>query len=198
MRWVGYTLTYRVLEEEIIPCFYHRNEQGLPTGWVKRMRESMGHLTAKYSSNRMLREYTEDYYMPLFDAYRRRSMDVNISDELESWHTTLQQHWQRVHFGNVKSIHDKKGYYFEVQVYLDEIPAQAVSVELYADSVTEGGDPLCQTLNLGVALAGSANAYVYSGCVAADRPASDYTPRIIAIHPQANVPLEANMILWYR
>jgi len=85
----------------------------------------------------------------------------------------------------------------EVQVYLDDIPVEAVSVELYADAIADG-EPLHQFLSRGAALAGTANAYVYTGFVAADRPASDYTPRIIAAHPQASVPLEANLILWYR
>ena len=50
----------------------------------------------------------------------------------------------------------------------------------------------------GAALAGTANAYVYTGSVAADRPASDYTPRIIPMRPRASIPLEADLILWYR
>jgi starch phosphorylase len=188
---------YRLLEDEVIPCFYRRDEQGLPTDWVKRMRESMGTLTAQYSSNRMLREYTEDYYLPLVEAYRQRSTDPNIAAELESWHTQLKQHWQSIHFGNVSSRQEENGHCFEVQVYLDKIPAKAVSVELYADPVA-GGDPVRQPLNRGEVLAGTANAYVYTGFVAADRPVSAYTPRIVAAHPQAAIPLDANMILWYR
>ena len=188
---------YRLLEEEVIPCFYRRNENGLPSEWVSRMRESMACLTSRFSSNRMLREYTEDYYIPLATAYRRRSENPDVAVALEAWHTRLQQHWQRIHFGNVKSRQDASGHYFEVQVYLDEIALEAVKVELYADPIA-GGEPLRQPLSRGAALAGTANAYVYTAIVPADRPASDYTPRIIAADPQASVPLEANLILWYR
>jgi len=188
---------YHVLEEEVVPCFYRRNDQGLPTDWVNRVRESMGRLTAQYSSNRMLREYTENYYVPLAEAYRQRGSNPDIADELETWQTQLTHHWQWIHFGNVNSWQDDIGHHFEVQVYLDEIPLQAVCVELYADSVL-GEDSVRQLLKPGEVLAGTANAYVYSGFVSADRPVSDYTPRIIAAHPQANIPLEANMILWYR
>jgi len=188
---------FRVLEEEVIPCFYRRNEQGIPIDWVSRMRESMGCLTSQYSSNRMMREYTEDYYLPLAKAYRQRSIDNNVAAELETWYTQLKQHWQWIHFGNVISSQDENGHHFEVQVYLGDIPVEAISVELYADTIADG-EPLRQLLSRGAALAGTANAYVYTGFVAADRPASDYTPRIIAAHPQASVPLEANLILWYR
>jgi len=188
---------YRVLEEEVIPCFYQRNEQGLPTDWVSRMRESMSCLTSQYSSNRMLREYTEDHYLPLAEAYRQRSVDPNIAAELETWHTQLKQHWQWIHFGNVTSRQDETSHHFEVQVYLDDMPVEAVSVELYADPVA-GGEPIRQPLSRGAVLAGTANAYVYTGFVAADRLASNYTPRIIPAHPQAAVPLEADLVLWYR
>ncbi len=188
---------YRLLKEEVIPCFYQRNEQGLPIDWVNRMRKSMGTLTSQYSSNRMLREYTEDYYLPLAKAYLQRSANPEIAAALEAWHTRLKQHWQWIHFGKVSSKQDEHGHHFEVQVYLYDLPVEAVSVELYADAIADEG-PLCQRLSRGAALAATTNAYLYGGSVSAERPVSDYTPRIIARHPQANIPLEANWVLWYR
>ncbi len=188
---------YRLLEEAVVPCFYQRDENGIPTAWVSRLRESMARLTPRYSSNRMLREYTEAYYVPLATAWRQRAEDKAVASELEAWHNTLQQHWQRIHFGNVMSVKENDCWRMEVQVYLDDIPPQAVSVELYAEAV-DGGEPLRQTLQRGNALAGSANAWLYAGSVSANRPLADYTPRIIPAHPLAKVPLEGNLILWYR
>ncbi len=188
---------YRLLEEAVVPCFYQRDENGIPTAWISRLRESMARLTPRYSSNRMLREYTEDYYVPLARAWRQRADDKAVASELEAWHNTLQQHWQRIHFGNVMSAKENDCWQIEVQVYLDDIPPQAVSVELYAEAV-DGGEPLRQTLQRGTALTGSANAWLYAGNVNADRPLTDYTPRIIPAHPLAKVPLEGNFILWYR
>ncbi len=146
----------------------------------------------------MMREYTENYYLRLADTYRQRSSDSNIALELEAWHHRLKQHWQWIHFGNVSSKQQAQHHHFEVQVYLDELPAPEVSVELYADPLAADQPPQRQPLSRGAQLAGSANAYLYTGSVAADRPASDYTPRIIAAHPQAVVPLEAELILWHR
>ena len=188
---------YRLLEDEVVPCFYQRDEDGIPQGWVSRMRESMACLTTRFSSNRMLREYTENYYVPLARAWQQRNSDPAIAGELEAWHKRLQEHWSRIHFGNVitQKAHDSRQ--IEVQVYLDDIPPQAVSVELYADA-RNGGEPLRVRLECGTALEGTANAWLYSGRIANGRPVSDYTPRIIPAHPLATVPLEANMILWYR
>ncbi|MEO8332656.1 MAG: alpha-glucan family phosphorylase, partial [Gallionella sp.] len=55
---------YDLLEREVIPEFYTRDEQGIPVAWVQRMRESMAQLTPHYSANRAVREYTEQHYLP--------------------------------------------------------------------------------------------------------------------------------------
>ncbi|HUJ50750.1 MAG TPA: alpha-glucan family phosphorylase, partial [Bryobacteraceae bacterium] len=60
---------YKVLENEIIPEFYNRDEQGIPRGWVAKIRESMAVLTPEFSANRTVRQYTEDHYIPAAAAY---------------------------------------------------------------------------------------------------------------------------------
>ena len=66
---------YDLLEREVIPEFYTRDEQGIPGAWVARMRESMARLTPRFSTNRAVREYTEQYYLPAAAAYRARAAD---------------------------------------------------------------------------------------------------------------------------
>ncbi len=60
---------YNLLEREVIPEFYTRDESGIPTAWVARMRESMARLTPRFSANRTVREYTEQHYLPAATAY---------------------------------------------------------------------------------------------------------------------------------
>jgi len=185
---------YQLLENEVIPCFYQREERGLPREWIRRMRESMACMTTQFSSNRMLREYVDNYYIPLADAYHRRAVDN--AAELQNWCAQLDQHWPRIHFGNVSSRPEENSHHFEVQVYLDDLSPDVVQVELYAEA--DDGEPFCQSLTRGELLAGTANAYLYQGSVSAERPVSQYTPRIIPAHVDACVPIEANFILWYR
>ena len=66
---------YNLLETEIVPAFYQRNEKGVPTGWLAKMRLSMAKLAPRFSSNRMLREYVEMSYIPATERYRRRVAD---------------------------------------------------------------------------------------------------------------------------
>ena len=188
---------YQILEQQVIPCFYERNHKGLPHGWVDRMRESMALLTMQYSTNRMLREYTQSYYVPLADAYHSRiASDSKIAIDIQQWYTQLTQHWQRIHFGNVMSQETNGQHHFQVQVYLDDIDPEAIQVELYADA-TEDTEFVIQPLERGELLSGTSNAYIFEGSVSTERSAADYTPRIVPVHAEASVPLEANFILWY-
>ncbi|MDA8171407.1 MAG: alpha-glucan family phosphorylase [Nitrospiraceae bacterium] len=64
---------YDLLEHQVIPEFYTRDKEGIPTSWVARMRGSMACLTARFSANRSVREYTEQHYLPAAIAYRKRA-----------------------------------------------------------------------------------------------------------------------------
>ena len=56
---------YRVLADEIVPCFYDRDgDTGLATAWIERMRQAMASLTPRFSAARMIRQYTEQHYLP--------------------------------------------------------------------------------------------------------------------------------------
>ena len=55
---------YSILENEIVPEFYDRDETGIPGNWVARIRESMAMLTPAFSANRTVRQYTEEHYFP--------------------------------------------------------------------------------------------------------------------------------------
>ena len=53
---------YRLLREEIAPCYYGRDENGLPVEWIQRMKRAIGMLSPRFSTSRMVREYTEQFY----------------------------------------------------------------------------------------------------------------------------------------
>ena len=94
---------YDLLEREVIPEFYTRDENGIPTAWVKRMRESMARLTPRFSANRTVREYTEQHYLPAAAAYRERAADKGaVGRQVVDWQHTLEQKWATLHFGEVK------------------------------------------------------------------------------------------------
>jgi len=55
--------------------FYNRDQNGNPKRWLAIMRESMATLTPYFSANRMVREYTSRFYLPLAANYHKRIKD---------------------------------------------------------------------------------------------------------------------------
>jgi starch phosphorylase len=189
---------YNLLERDVIPAFYNRDAQGIPKGWVAKMRESMARLTPQFSANRTVREYTVEHYLPAAAAYcQRAASGGKFAVDLLEWQRAIATHWGRVRFGAVKIFTHEDNHTFEVQVYLDELDPGAVRVELYADP-QNGGDPVRQPMMRGEPLVGSPGGYVYAAMVPSSRPAGHYTPRVVPFKTGAFVPLETTQILWQR
>jgi starch phosphorylase len=55
---------YRVLREEVIPLFYQRDRDGLPRGWIKRMKRTIRTLGWRFNADRMVTDYTLNCYVP--------------------------------------------------------------------------------------------------------------------------------------
>jgi glycogen phosphorylase len=188
---------YALLEQEIIPEFYNRDETGVPTAWVNRMRESMARLTPAFSANRAVREYAEKHYVPIANAYiERASNNSQLGHDLLKWTEALREHWTRLRFGPMRVETAGDRHTFQIQVYLDEIDRDAVQVELYADALN-GESPIRTVMERRESLIGAENSYTYTASVSANRPAAHFTPRLIPYYRAASVPLEAAPILWY-
>jgi len=189
---------YDLLEHEVIPEFYDRNEEGIPTAWVARMRESMAQLTPRFSANRAVYEYTEQHYLPAAASYRERAHDKGEAGaQLVNWRQALERNWDTLHFYDVNIESDGEEYVFEIQVYLNDLDPNFVRVELFANGLN-GDGPVRQEMTRLRPLEEAASVYVYEGRVSATRPASDYTARIIPNQSGVAVPLEASYILWQR
>ncbi len=55
---------YQALTEQVVPLFFHRDVNGIPREWIKRMRHSMATLVSQFTTDRMVKEYTKKYYAP--------------------------------------------------------------------------------------------------------------------------------------
>ncbi|MCC6822364.1 MAG: hypothetical protein IT579_16660 [Verrucomicrobia subdivision 3 bacterium] len=189
---------YDELEREVIPEFYTRNENSIPTAWVARIRESMARLTPRFSADRTVREYTEQHYLPAAAAYHSRVADKGaIGRQMLDWQQRLEQKWAALHFGEVKVETRGEQHMIEVQVHLDDLGPDAVRVELYADGIN-GGVRVRQEMKRVRQLSGAQGGYVYSAAVSAPRPTADYTARVMPYYEGAAIPLEEARILWQR
>ena len=189
---------YDLLEQEVIPEFYARDEKGIPRAWVARMRESMARLTPRFSANRAVRDYTGQHYLAAAAACGERAADKGaVGQQIVMWQQTLDRKWGALRFGEMTVETDGKQHVFGVQVYLNDLDPGAVRVELYADGLN-GGAPVRQEMEQSRPLDGAPGGYMYSAAVPSDRPTTDFTARVIPRHDGVAVPLEDARILWQR
>ena len=188
---------YGLLEREIVPEFYARDRRGIPLGWTARMRESMARLTPVFSTNRAVRQYTEQHYLSAATFFQNRAANQGaLGADLLRWQSQLARHWSSLRFGSAV-VEQKNGQYnFQVQVFLDDLEPDAVGAELYAEALG-GNAPSRSPMNRGERLVGTENGFLYQASIPANRPVADYTPRLVPQHAGAIVPLEAPFILWH-
>jgi starch phosphorylase len=189
---------YTLLEDEVIPEFYDRNGEGLPTVWLARMRNSMASLTPRFSADRAVREYTEQHYLPAAAAYRERaSANGALGSRIVEWRRGLERAWAGLRFGAMKVETRDEQHWFETEVDLNELDPAAVRIELYADGVNGEAGVRHEMARVRPA-EGAPGGFVYQAQLPAKRPAHDYTARAIPCRAGVAVPLEAGCILWRR
>ena len=189
---------YALLEQEIVPAFYDRGAEGLPTQWLERVRASMADLAPRFSANRMVREYLTNAYVPAARLLRLREQDHGlVGRELVEWQTRVERDWHAIHFGQLDVAEADGHATVRVPVYLGTLDPCDVTVELYADT-TAAAPASRLTMSREAELPGAVNAALYRADVPSSRPVSDYTPRVVPAHPNARVPLETWQIAWYR
>jgi starch phosphorylase len=189
---------YDLLEREVIPEFYARDGEGIPTAWVARMRNSMASLTPRFSAERTVREYTEQHYLPAAAAYRERAANKGaLGRQVVDWRHSVDAKWGSLRFGGLRVETNADHYVFEVELFLNDLDPNAARVEIYADGIG-GGDPVRVEMQGAQPLPGASSRSVYRATAPAARPAEDYTARVMPRRSGVVVPLESARILWQR
>jgi starch phosphorylase len=187
---------YNILEQQVVPEFYSRNEKGIPTKWISRMRESMAQLTPRFSADRTVREYTEQRYLPAAKSFLERSANNGkIGKQIAEKLQRLNQKWYSLHFGEIRVGKVENQYKFNVQVFFSDLDPDLVQIELFANG-ENGAKPEIIKMKRETKTGGSTNTYYYNALASSERPASDYTPRALAEIAGVSVPLELTLITW--
>ncbi len=86
-----------LIEQDIVPTFYTRGNDGLPRGWIRRMKRSIMTLVPAFNTNRMVEEYTERCYVPAHTRTSKLSADtLKAARELAEWRRRVVADWGHV------------------------------------------------------------------------------------------------------
>ena len=137
---------YELLEHDVVPSFYERGKEELPVAWIKRMKSAVAGLCYTYNTHRMVREYTERFYLM---AHAKRaalvSEDAAHAKGLAVWRERIHGHWPEIRIeevtsGTPKEIQVGSEVVVTAKVHLGELSPEEVIVELYWGKLDAGGD----------------------------------------------------------
>ena len=135
---------YRTLEEKIIPTYYNRENSNIPQKWIGFMKNSIVSTGGKYSTARMLVDYTNQYYMPLAKLTKKYYLDIDNVAEYNGWKKDLYRNWKDIKItqtDNFDNITIDAGNKIEVgcEVELPNIDIENIEVEVYYGKILENG-----------------------------------------------------------
>ncbi|MGA2584223.1 MAG: alpha-glucan family phosphorylase [Tepidisphaeraceae bacterium] len=195
---------YDILEKQIIPLFYKRNVDNLPREWIGRMKNCMRKLAPVFNTNRMVREYTEKFYVPA--DKRGRALAANglaRSIALAKIKDKLRHEWGGIKIVGVHQSgngHYRVGDNMQVEALVDlpGIDPADVSVQLYAGPITatgQIGSPQILTMSHTKLIAN--DRHLFSGqidCKTSGR--QGFSVRVLPGSPDLATPFEPGLILW--
>ena len=88
---------YSLLENEILPLYYNRNEQGFSEGWIKTIKNSIATIAPHYTMKRQLDDYYDKFYTKEAANFKKLAADNNrLAKELAAWKETVAQRWDSI------------------------------------------------------------------------------------------------------
>jgi starch phosphorylase len=189
------TALYELFGKSVTPLFYDRDTEGVPVGWVERIRHTFRSLGPKVQAERMVREYVSTLYVPAAVASHRLADgdDFGPARELAAWKKRVVAAWPEVRIEHVESESAGQALgsalMLRVLVAPGDLNEDDVMVEVVygrPDDDDEIVQPAYATLTADRAggAAGPPGLLRYSGEVPLDRPGSfGYTVRIVPRHP---------------
>ncbi len=88
---------YGLLENEIVPLYYNKNENGISEGWIKVVKNSIAQIAPHYTMKRQL----DDYYSKFYEKQAKRFKEISannyqVAKEIAQWKETVAERWEAV------------------------------------------------------------------------------------------------------
>ncbi len=136
---------YHTLEEKIIPIYYDRDKNGISKRWMEIMKNSIMTTGGKYSTARMLVDYTDQLYIPLCNLTKKYYENIDNVASYNAWKKELFENWKDIKItqenSNLDNITIDAGNNIEVgcEVQLPNIDVENVTVEAYYGKILDNG-----------------------------------------------------------
>jgi starch phosphorylase len=201
------TALYEILEHQLVPRFYEREDDGLPPRWMQMVRHTISTLSEPLSADRMVREYTERMYLPAAAMERElNASDQQRARELAAYKQRVREAWPQLTVAHVESggvdAVPQVGDVLRLRAYvqLGSLSPEDVTVEVVCGVPGAGGElldirtqPLEQQQS--PSTSGPEHTLEYAGTLPLDRAGGfGYTVRIVPKHELLITPAELGLV----
>ncbi len=199
---------YSKLEKEIVPLFYTRNEKGIPVGWIKKMKASMKTVIPNFSTDRMVKEYTEKMYVPaMIQENKFKENNYKLAKEFTLWKNYVNGLWNNIFIESDSIIPSgdsiegtiSEGVEISAVVKLGGIKSEDVRVEVYYRKIDDKGNVILDNLSCPMQIKEELGEgrIKYSTILKPENGGRyEYTIRIVPYHPDLIHPYELGLVSW--
>ena len=193
---------YRILEEEVIPAFYERDQFGVPTRWTRFMKEAIRTCTPEFSMRRMVKDYTNRYYVP--EMQQSQHIQQNHYEQprkLSAWKERIRHGWQNLEL-YVDGRRDGQlslGEGIEVRAWIraHELKPEDLHVELVYGGINNEAATPQHIMPMEYERQEADGAYRYRACLQpAESGSLAYNVRVVPGHPELHEKYELGLIRW--
>ncbi|CAN5386812.1 glycosyltransferase family 1 protein [soil metagenome] len=201
--WLDSISLYQLLEDQITPTFYERNENGIPQRWLRMLKDSIKTLAPQFSTARMVSDYASQAYMPAASSFGRLLADnLGGAKNARDWKEKVRQNWGQVKILEVhdtSSVSNNVGVDFQVtaRVNLGVLNAGDVKVQAVYGAIAPNRE-LTNTsvVDLHQTEAGDDGLKFQGTIVAASPGYQGYSIRIIPSNENVAIPVELGSVTW--
>ncbi len=194
---------YDLLEHTVIPMFYDRSISRVPSKWVNYMKETIKTNAPRYSTSRMIKEYTEMFYIPALKKYKTMTENnAENAHKLREWKDKVHAEWGNIYINDVSIKENGEAFVgkpikLSAVVELGALKPEDVIVQVYYGSLDHNGE-LTNTEAATLEKAGSDGKFHhYEGeYTCPDTGMQGFTIRVLPNHDLLVDPAELYVCAW--
>ncbi len=200
---------YDLLERDVVPTFYDRGVNGVPRRWVMRMKASLGTLCHFFNTHRMVRDYTERFYVPSASLCTQLlEKDLARAKALAAWRKRVEENWKDVraevvHKGTPSELPVGGEVRVQARVRLGPLKPDEVEVQFYLGQVNADDEIVHGQATPMKALGSIEEEMQEAGCWLYQAAAPcvksglhGYTVRVLPRHPDLGAYFLPGLIAW--
>jgi starch phosphorylase len=202
---------YDILENDIIPLYYSRNEDGTPTEWLQRIKDAIKTVLPTFNTNRMVKDYLRKMYLPAIELGEKyEKNDYVVAKDLATWKERILSNWSEVAINPLEKSElsnrtiiiqygESKG--IQAKVKLGNLSTSDVLVQVYLKQIYDYNQKLFnyEVFEMEFSETLGEGEHLYKAVIQpSDSGKYQYTFRVIPYHPDLRSPMELGLARWYR